>query len=96
MTKVVLGTLSCGTMRSADLIPTFVAELHRLGSGHAALAAIEERMEQPGYYESEEAGWDLEWLFTDLDGFSPEGYYFGAHPGDGADYGFWEIWEGDQ
>lgn len=35
----------------------------------------------------------LEDLFETLNDIAPWGYYFGAHPGNGSDYGFWE--EGD-
>lgn len=30
-----------------------------------------------------------------LNGVAPKGYYFGAHPGDGSDYGFWKVEEED-
>lgn len=32
-------------------------------------------------------------LFDTLNQISPEGYYFGAHPGDGSDFGYWEWQE---
>lgn len=53
------------------------------------LGEIERRMEQEGYFEGDDAAWDLEWLFNELNALAPEGTYFGAHPGDGSDFGFW-------
>lgn len=35
------------------------------------------------------AGWFMADLFDALDGSAPEGWSFGAHEGDGSDYGFW-------
>src|SRR5215813_13965728 len=84
------GSVSSGTMRAEDLIPIFVFELRRLDHEDGELRDIEERMLQPGYYESEDADYDLnEYLFDALNEHAPDHHYFGAHPSDGSDYGFW-------
>src|ERR1039458_1517376 len=46
-------------------------------------------MEKDEYYASEDADYDLESLFDALEAYAPEGFYFGSHPGDGCDYGYW-------
>jgi hypothetical protein len=89
-------TVSHATMRSEDLIPAFLDELGYLAGksrnhadDHRFIREVNKRMEADDYYESEEADYDLEELFTRLDGYSAPYFYFGAHPGDGSDYGFW-------
>ena len=90
MKKVELGGVIRGTRREEDLIPCFVKLLRDLGEEDAELDEIEERMTKPGYYGSDEATYDLEeYLFDMLDSFAPCDAYFGAHPGDGSDYGYW-------
>ena len=95
------GTVSHGTMRTEDLIPSFlsVAESHRLSRAdrarvrkiQATMKEHEERDTFESYWTSEEAEYDLEALFDILETIAPARHYFGAHPGDGADYGFWEV-----
>jgi hypothetical protein len=82
------GTISHGTMRPEDLIPTFASVLDDLveNGEHTALVAEANSIED---FESEEADAILESLFDALQESAPAYAYFGAHPGDGSDYGFW-------
>lgn len=95
-----IGSVSSGTMRSEDLIPDFKWELsqrlrhtsvsRQQRKAHTALLhEIDTRMESEDYYESEDADYDLEALFDALNEYAGPYFYFGAHPGDGADYGYW-------
>ncbi|UVR34332.1 hypothetical protein NXY10_02670 [Bacteroides fragilis] len=43
------------------------------------------------WWNSDDAAGLLESLFDTLDSCSSEDYYFGAHPGNGSDYGFWKM-----
>jgi len=92
--KAEIGTISRGTMRNEDLIPVFLEELKRIDDGtHAKLIKdIEQNQNSTtydDYYESEDAQWDLDELFDALNEHAPPYCYFGAHQGDGSDYGFW-------
>ena len=71
------------------------ASKSRYASTQDMLAGIEEAQESYGedYYGSDQASYDLDWLFEALNSYAPGGHYFGAHPGDGADYGYWAIEE---
>jgi hypothetical protein len=91
-----MGTVSHATMNPEHLIPAFLDELgYQAGKSrkHAAdrrfIREVNKRMDAKDYYKSEEADYDLEELFDRLDGYSAPYFYFGAHPGDGSDYGFW-------
>ena|ERR1700722_8471310 len=86
-----IGTVSNGTMRPEDLIPDFIWELrNQKPCRHRGLCTeIERRTHKDGYYDSEDAGYDLETLFDALGEYAPAYFYFGANSGDGADYGYW-------
>jgi hypothetical protein len=84
-----IGTVSHATMRPEDLIPSFCEELRSLGHRSTELSRIEKDSRREGYYETEQADYDLESLFNMLDEHAPAWMYFGSHPGDGSDYGFW-------
>lgn len=93
------GSISHGTMRPQDLIPVFLDALAECDPE----AAQELRDEiPPAAFENDDNWfWDTdvcmfllnEDLFDALNVVAPQGYYFGSHPGDGSDFGFWPIEE---
>ena len=103
------GTVSSGSMREEDLISVFLEVLIELDTDHEYESVIREgeqimelfHYSNENWIEITHEGWNQislylnEDLWNAMDSFSPEGYYFGSHPGDGADYGFWEIEEYD-
>ena len=99
MKRYPLGSVSCATMRHEDLIPTFCYELSRIpgvSREHKKLVReIEARIVDEVEFGTETADYDLEDLFNALDAYSGPFFYFGSHPGDGADYGYWlsESWD---
>lgn len=82
------GSISHGTMRNEDLINRF-ADFIEENFPEAGKSLVDEAREITDY-DSEQADFFLEDLFFFLNLVAAPGYYFGAHPGDGADYGFWQ------
>jgi len=91
------GSISHGTMRPEDLIPTFLDKLEGLDACMAARVTFFYRLSHGNIEDwaawaedrPDEAVWLLEELFDTLQEYAPEGHYFGAHPRDGPDYGYW-------
>lgn len=98
-----IGTLIHGTMCNEDLLTAFADELERLAmldkaeaksSGAAWEGTHEFRMEtiaaaRSADPESDAASEIIGDLFDALDELAAPYCYFGAHAGDGSDYGFW-------
>ena len=89
-----IGSVSHATMRPEDLIPAFLDTLESqkpLRRNHRKLISqVKQNIDQvEDYFDSDDASFDLEELFTALDSYALPYFYFGAHPGDGSDYGFW-------
>ena len=89
-----LGTVSEGTLKDEDLILAFESWLEAVdpkGLEELIRLVEDEDGEQGDEY------W-LDSLWDTMEGYAPEGHYFGAHLGDGANFGFWEddnsiVWE---
>lgn len=85
-----------GTLRNCDLVPVFLdviretAEYAQLSLNFPSVVTDPCATESDERWESEEMIYFVEELFDVLDSYAPDGYYFGAHPGDGSDFGFWK------
>ena len=97
--QATIGTISHGTLRSEDLLASFSDELRRLVGKDAAaawpylstltgandcLAEVQESDNEPA--DAQEIINELADFLSEL---APPYCYFGAHPGDGSDFGFW-------
>lgn len=100
MKTATIGSISSGTLRSEDLIPALHGELEYqyspedrealAGVWNTYNAILDECWGDNGeLIESEHDGEIVDDLISALDTFSPPYCYFGAHEGDGADFGYW-------
>lgn len=92
------GTLIRGTLRRQDLIPAFLHELatrtsHEYAVKLAGFTPDNMPDEDSDLWDSDDAYELLDALFDELDRLAPAGHYFGAHPGDGSDFGYWLVEE---
>ena len=93
------GTVIRATMRTQNLVPAFLSVLKEedeelwaeLIEGIDDYEAMTENDDDPRWYEDNMVYFLNEDLWDAMNDIAPEGYYFGAHPGDGSDYGFWEY-----
>lgn len=94
------GSISHGTMRNQDVLPKLMSQLFKEDPQRARSiwqknpdfleALCDEKVGQDNpWWDSEDATYMSEELFNVMDEYSPEGHYFGSHPGDGSDYGYW-------
>jgi hypothetical protein len=83
------GSVIHGTLRPQDLVPAFLDYLREHGVEMNGLG-LPLPDDDHDWWQSEECSWLLhETLFYAMDDLAPVGHYFGAHPGDGSDFGYW-------
>lgn len=86
------GSISTGTLRDIDLIPRFMATLRTLDPATADTFTERAQSELTVIAETGHGDGELVAELIDaLDNAAPEGWSFGSHEGDGADFGFWRL-----
>ncbi len=91
MRKAEIGTVSCDTHREEHFIPKFLAVLDYYEHPEASLMRT---VWNSFFYKSDCIGYEYfvnEKIWDVMQELAPEGCYFGAHPGDGADFGYWSL-----
>ena len=101
----ILSDLNCslihGTLRACDLVPAFLevikntpeyTQIMQTNDYNLKIIFDPSADDNDERWESDDMSYFLnETLFDLLNLYAPEGYYFGAHPGDGSYFGFWVI-----
>lgn len=100
MSNITEGTVIHGTGRTQDLLRAFADELERVKPENDTNLLLQARCDAdildgtPTPEEQEEAVDTLCVIMDELDIIAAQhGFYFGAHEGDGSDYGYWEVVE---
>ena len=96
-------SVSHGTRRAQDLIPAFIDALREVApAAYTQIIAapfplvpayVTDGGDSHEWWNSEDAAYATAVLEDELCSQAPDGYYFGAHPGDGSDFGFWKYEE---
>jgi hypothetical protein len=91
-----IGTVSSGSLRLVDTMPALLWELKRQKDLTArdleVIALVDANYdddEDADYYTTGQSMEDHEALCECLNNHALPYFYFGTHPGDGADYGWW-------
>lgn len=91
-------TVSHGTARTQDVMPRVLEVLKEIDpSKHKEFLQenpeLKKALGKDGaeYWNTEDCMFTYDELFNLMDSFSPQGYYFGAHPGDASDIGYWNC-----
>lgn len=87
-----IGSISHGTLNPVHLIPIFLETALDLGVDASDLWNVSDWMdalEREPDETPEDTNVTLESIVDTLAGLAPQYTYFGSHPGDGSDYGFW-------
>lgn len=95
------GTVIHGTLRSQDILPAILDRLAKdLPTHYAQLVALPfsyipnwaQEDDESEWWNSEECIEKIDEIFDLLNSHGHEhGYYFGVHPGDGSDIGYWPL-----
>jgi hypothetical protein len=91
-TRFSIGSVSHGTLKGEDLLPVFADELKKFEPDHELVKEAYELMAGWGDNDNEEMD-EIDELVNDIQDaigeFAAPFTYFGAHEGDGSDFGWW-------
>ena len=98
-----IGTVIHGTLLPEELLQAFLDQLEVVDGKRASeirkeyarvfesLPQLADMEEKAGQHLIMYAGECFDTLIDALNACAPEGLFFGSHPGDGGDFGFWPI-----